>query len=296
MLTSRIRLALNRVLNPLGMSISSTRLETIEQTRLAAAEHRGHWSQPRYGQGLKFDDAAYLRLLDELCRPHAAAYNVLPAHGDPNQAGYYVRNDWFASVDAEVYYSILRHSRPRQIIEVGSGFSSRLARRAITDGALATRLTCIDPSPRVDVQSFADEHLACRAEELPPERISGSLASGDILFIDSSHIVATAGDVPFLFLEVLPRLPAGVWVHVHDIFLPFEYPRAWVIEHRWGWNEQYLVHALLYGNHAIEVVWPAWYMWQTHRPAIEAVIPSAQGGAFPTSFWLRIVEPSDPAV
>src|SRR3569833_141509 len=205
----------------------------------------------------------------------------------PGESGYYLRNDYCGPVDAEVLYSILRRFKPKRVFEIGSGFSSRLMRRAISDGKLDCRLTCVDPYPRVDIQSFADEHVQSIVEELPVDRIVGSLGAGDILFVDSSHIVATAGDVNYLFLEVLPRLPACVLVHVHDIFLPYEYPQSWVIEQRWGWNEQYLVHALLYGNDSLEILWPAWLMWETHRQEIQALIPSSVQGAFPTSFWLR---------
>ncbi|HWB00460.1 MAG TPA: class I SAM-dependent methyltransferase [Pirellulales bacterium] len=292
MLSSLIRIALNRALNPIGLSIGTTRLETNERTRLDAADARGHWNTPRYDQGLALDDAAFLQFLDTVCRPFQSEYSALPERLPEGQVGYFLRNPWFGPVDAEVLYSMLRHHRPKRVIEVGSGFSSRLTRRAIADGQLETRLTCIDPSPCVEVRSFADEYIASLVETLSVEQIVGPLTAGDFLFIDSSHLVATAGDVPFLFLEVLPRLAPGVIVHVHDIFFPYDYPKQWVIDHRWGWNEQYLVHALLMGNRSLGLLWPAWYMWQKQRRALEEVIPSARGGAFPTSLWLRINERS----
>ena len=89
----------------------------------------------------------------------------------------------------------------------------------------------------------------------------------------------------FLFLEVIPRLRPGVLIHIHDMFLPFEYPTDWVIKHRWGWNEQYLVYALLCDSHRLEVLWPAYYMWRNHRDQVREVIPS-KPDAVPSSLWL----------
>ena len=95
-------------------------------------------------------------------------------------------------------------------------------------------------------------------------KILDLLSAGDILFIDSSHTVTTGGDVPYLFLEILPRLNPGVLIHIHDIFLPFDYPEQWVLED-WGWTEQYLVHAFLSYNQTFEILWPASYVWEHHR-------------------------------
>jgi hypothetical protein len=162
-------------------------------------------------------------------------------------------------------------------------------RQAIKDGSLRTQLTCIDPHPRVEMRRCADEFISAPLEEAEAAAVLDSLTKDDILFIDSSHTVITGGDVNFLFLEVLPRLKPGVLVHVHDIFLPFDYPERWVVEERWGWTEQYLVHAFLSFNNSFEIAWAARYMWEYYRPEIQRVIPSCTAGTFPSSLWLRKV-------
>src|SRR5208282_6319399 len=94
------------------------------------------------------------------------------------------------------------------------------------------------------------------------------------------------GDVPYLYLQVLPQLSPGVLIHVHDIFLPFEYPQEFVVKERWGWTEQYLLHALLMGNAGFEIIWPSCYMWQFHRAAVQDVICSERSFPPPSSFWM----------
>jgi hypothetical protein len=102
-----------------------------------------------------------------------------------------------------------------------------------------------------------------RLEHVPPSELADTLHDGDILFIDSSHESRTGNDVVALFLKVIPALRPGVVVHVHDVFLPFDYPREWIVEQRWDWNEQYLVQAMLQGSHQFDVLWPAHFLQQT---------------------------------
>ena len=112
------------------------------------------------------------------------------------------------------------------------------------------------------------------------------LESGDILFIDSSHTVKIGGDVNYLFLEVLPRLKPGVIVHVHDIFLPFEYRRDWVLDEFRFWTEQYLLQAFLTFNSEFEVLMANSYLNHYHQQELKAAfpgLPSWAGG----SFWMR---------
>ena len=287
--TTEIKNLMNRGLRVVGLRISTTRAEQAESARLRALVARGHWSTPRFVHGLELDDEKFLRFLSEVCLPYREQYGSFPRTQTAIPNGFYLDNGWFAAVDAEVLYSILRWRRPGVVVEVGSGFSTRLIRRAISDGNLATRLRSIDPLPRVDVQEYADEQLPSRVEELGPSELARSLGANDILFIDSSHAVTNGGDVPFLFLEVVPRLVPGVLIHVHDIFLPFDYPQDWVVNKGWNWNEQYLVQALLYGSNTLEILWPAYYMWRRHERELVEVIPSGAGPFGPSSLWLRKV-------
>ena len=114
-----------------------------------------------------------------------------------------------------------------------------LFRQAITDGPLSTRLVSIDPVPRREIAQHADEVIVDRVETLDPSFILSRLQRNDFLFIDSSHEIKTGNDVLYLYLRILPSLAPGVIVHMHDIFLPFEYPKEWIVQNRWLWGEQY---------------------------------------------------------
>jgi predicted O-methyltransferase YrrM len=216
-----------------------------------------------------------------ICAPPAASSRTTARHAA--QVHYHGQSSGPA-----VLYSLVRTLRPASIVECGSGFSTRLMRRAITEGGTGTRLSAIDPSPRVDVDRDADEHLAHRVEELDAAALTETLRARDILFIDSSHRVTTGGDVPFLFLEVLPRVQPGVYVHVHDIFLPYDYPQEWVVDRQWGWTEQYLVQAFLAFNPAFEIVWPSYYMFRHQGDEVARRLGAiARSAMAPASLWLR---------
>jgi hypothetical protein len=285
-LSTQIKDGLNAVLKIAGLQVSTTKLDRLEQARLERLVAHEHWAAAPFHDGLSFEPDRYFNFLRTVCAPYAPDWGALPRTADAVGNGYFLQNGWFESIDAEVLYSVIRHFRPRTILEIGSGHSSRLARRAIDDGQFGTRLVCVDPRPRVEVRSCADEHIMSAVEELPVAALTERLAANDVLFIDSSHVIATGGDVPYLYLQVLPRLSPGVLIHAHDIFLPFEYPQEFVVKERWGWNEQYLLHALLIGNSGLEIIWPSCYMWQLHRAAVQNVIPSERSSPPPSSFWM----------
>jgi len=151
------------------------------------------------------------------------------------------RQDWFPRLDAAAAYTMVQHLRPRRIIEVGCGHSTRFVMQAVRDAGLATEVTAIDPAPRADLGTLPLALRHAFVQELPLTAFT-ELQAGDFLMIDSSHILMPGSDVDFLFNRVLPLLPAGIVVHVHDIFLPDDYPAAW----EWrGYNEQQAVIPLL---------------------------------------------------
>lgn len=288
--TTKARLLVNAILKPLGLELITTKWQREETARLKKLKAQGHWSFPRYTEGLRFDEERYLEFLREICLPYRSRYALFQKKAVYGDERFFLDNGWFGPVDAEVLYSVVRHFKPSQIIEIGSGFSTRLIRMAIKEDNLKTRLTCIDPSPRREIQSFADEHIPLPVEDLTPSKIWTALSAQDLLFIDSSHVVTTGGDIPYLYLEILPRLRSGVFIHVHDIFLPFDYPEPWTAEFRWGWTEQYLVHAFLCANTDFEIVWPSRYMWEYCKEEILHAFPSARDLSLPpASFWLRKV-------
>ncbi len=220
----RLKTVLNALLGPAGLEIGTTLEKRIEDARRLKLQDRGHWCEPRFTQGLALDDQKALQFFEETCGPYRVDYQRFPRTPNGNVSQYFLENGWFESVDAEILYSVVRRFQPANIVEVGSGFSTRLMRSAIKDGSLATRITSIDPHPNTNIQPYADDYIRAAVEDVEGQRILSLLSAGDILFIDSSHTVKTGGDVPHLFLEILPRLKPGVIIHVHDIFLPFDYP------------------------------------------------------------------------
>ncbi|MEZ5931420.1 MAG: class I SAM-dependent methyltransferase [Alphaproteobacteria bacterium] len=151
---------------------------------------------------------------------------------------------WFPRMDALIAYAVVRGQRPARIVEVGSGHSTRFMAAAIADGGLATRLTCIDPEPRASLSSLEVTWRRSLLQTAPEDDFR-ALQCGDILFIDSSHLLMPGTDVDHLIGHLLPALPKGAWLHVHDIFLPDGYPEAWAWR---GYNEQAAIAALLQGG------------------------------------------------
>ncbi len=275
------------MLRPVGLEVGTTVSKRIEENRLRKLDSRAHWQQPRYTAGLQLDEEKALAFLLETCAPFRSDYLSLPAEGNGDDTHFFLNNGWFGPVDAEILYSILRTYNPATVVEVGSGYSTRLMRRAIANGKLRTKIVSIDPLPNTQISPYSDEYIKAPVEDVGVDEIVGLLKPGDVLFIDSSHMIKTGGDVPFLFLEVLPRLSPGVLIHVHDIFLPFDYPSEWVFE-GWQWNEQYLVHAFLAFNNTFEILWPGSYMFDRNSRQISEVIPSAAGlNKAPSSLWLQ---------
>jgi predicted O-methyltransferase YrrM len=192
--------------------------------------------------------------------------------------------DWFPRLDAATAYVLVRTEPPRRIIEVGSGHSTRFLARAVADGRLATRITAIDPEPRASIKGLAAEFLEKRVQEVP-ENVFHELQPGDILFIDSSHQLKPGSDVDLLFNKIIPLLPSGARVHVHDIFLPDEYPASWA----WRkYNEQAEVATLLNGVFACEFSshWVASRRPDLLQRGVLGRLPLV-AGALESSLWLR---------
>lgn len=181
-------------------------------------------------------------------------------------------NDQFPPHDAALLYGMVSHLAPPRMIEIGSGWSTTVTARAISDGGLATQLTCVEPYPREFVRHIP-EVVVLREErvEHTPQAVFDELAAGDVLFIDSSHVVKTGSDVVHLLLEVVPRLVPGVVVHVHDIFIPEDYPQGWV-RAGFGWNEQYLLQSYLSGNKGAHVLAMNHWMALRHPEAVASAL------------------------
>jgi hypothetical protein len=230
----------------------------------------------------------------------------------PTSGSYHYHNGFFECCDAEVAYSMVRHWKPRRIIEIGSGYSTRVLTQALRanlerDG-FAGELITVDPFPeRLPANGLGElVTVIPQAVQKLDLGVFEQLHADDMLFIDSSHVVSVGSDVVREYLQILPRINPGVLVHVHDVFLPCDYPRTAVLENMWFWSEQYLLQAFLAFNPEFEVLWSASAMQLSHSRALEQSFPNWQNSytdmpaskrrfiptrdgrhVWPSSFWMR---------
>ena len=186
---------------------------------------------------------------------------------------YWFDNPAYSYGDGTVLHGMLRLLRPRRIVEVGSGHSSAMILDTVEGWLDGTQLTFVEPYPELvqgllrpgDAERVMIHEVAVQDVDL---HLFEALEAGDVLFIDSTHVVKPGSDVNHLVFEVFPRLRRGVWVHLHDIFFPFEYPEAWVREGR-AWHEAYLLRAFLLFNPRFEIRWFQDLLWLRHRDRLE---------------------------
>ena len=258
----------------------------------------GLWDEESDMPGVDLRAAAQLEWLRRVVSPlrHECNFPLDPT-GVPHE--YFVRNGAFGLISAAVLHCMVRHFSPRTLIEIGSGNSTYVSARAMLMNQAEgkpSRLIAVEPHPgEVLRRGFPGltRLIPEKVQDLGRDLFTG-LQAGDILFIDSSHVVRMENDVLFLYLEVLPRLAKGVVVHIHDIFLPRHYPRRWVVEGRRFWTEQYLLQAFLTLNPSFEVLWSGSLMELRHPEVLRNVFPlpdglSAEEGYASSSFWMRRV-------
>ncbi len=225
---------------------------------------------------------------------------------------YNYNNGFFETVDAEIAYCLVRHYKPRRIVEVGGGFSSRVMAAALDRNLkldeVRGELVTIDPFPdRFPKKALSDRvHLITQTVQNVDLDVFLSLESGDFLFLDSSHVVGIGSDVVREYLEIIPRISGGVLIHAHDIFIPADYPREAILHNLAFWSEQYLLQALLMFNPQFEVVWGSSYMQSRATDALENAFPHWRNSyrnmptekrrflptrdgerIWPSSFWIR---------
>ena len=227
-----------------------------------------------------------------LIRQMAASYRDLPFTDDRSEdRRYYFRNPFFSYGDAIVLYGMMRHLRPRRIIEVGSGFSSAVM---LDTNELflsrTTALTFIEPYPERLYSLLSDEdrtqhEIVVDVVQNVDVRRFQALQPKDILFIDSSHVAKIGSDVVHLLTQVLPRLESGVIIHFHDIFWPFEYPEEWIREGR-AWNEAYLLKAFLQFNASFRILCFNSYLAIHHSDLLKQTLPLVLNNAG-ASLWVE---------
>ena len=252
--------------------------------------------RPRYGYGQPPHTALY-----EIIDRHRTAYAVLLrefltydtrfsniSKYEPSEKGnpFWI-NSWFSSIDAIALYCFICKYKPATYLEIGSGNSTKFARRAIDDNNLATRLISIDPQPRAEIDALCDRVIRQPLENADIAKCT-DLYANDIIFLDGSHRCFTNSDVAVFFPEVLPSLKPGVLCHFHDIYLPYAYPPEW--NNRY-YSEQYVLAAyLLAGTEKFDVLLPNSFisrdtqLMSTLLPLTAYMNPQH----FSNSFWIKI--------
>ena len=258
---------INRSLSKFDLELGTLKAFNIERERVGELADGGYFDEPVFPLLSAFTSFNASLVIDAYTAYHTDCRGLLISDEDPRR--YNPLNDFFPPADACPAYLAARVLKPKTRFEVGGGNSTKVIRQAIEDGKLATNLVCVDPKPRIDISSIADEVIQSEVELLAAQSIIERLYCNDVLFIDSSHELKAGGDVNHLLLHVVPKLRPGVLVHIHDVFLPYDYPRHWVEEYP-TWNEQYVVQAMLqFGSEKFEVVWPGYYV-QKRCPEISS--------------------------
>ncbi len=243
---------------------------------------------PRDLPGIDIREEAQLRLLKKF----SVLYQDLPFGDEPRDGlRYGYKNDAYSYSDAIFFHCMLRHVEPKRVIEIGSGYSSCMLLDT-SERWFGNSIACtfIEPYPHLlhTLLKRGDrervEILPQRLQDVAPSVFS-ALRENDILFIDSTHVSKLGSDVNYLIFDIFPQLNPGVYIHFHDIFYPFEYPRNWAEQGR-AWNESYLLHAFLKHNDAYEIVAFNTFLAHFHRKFFSEKMPlclNNTGG----SIWLR---------
>lgn len=230
--------------------------------------------------GVEINHKGQLNLLHEISKYYLDLPN---AWKTPGEARYNYTNEYYSYADAIVLFCMIRHLSPKRIIEVGSGYSSAAildTNDLFFDSKIMT--TFIDPYPDrlFSLISEGDRHrtvILAETVQNIPSSIFQDLQQNDILFIDSSHVSKTGSDLNHLLFNILPSLNDGVWIHFHDIFYPFEYPKSWA-EAGIAWNEIYLLRAFLQFNHTYQIQLFISFLLQNHINEIVKLMPLALKG------------------
>jgi predicted O-methyltransferase YrrM len=251
------------------------------------------WTRRSELIGIEINEEKQIDLLFQFSSKFKNEYESFPRFRTPIPYQYYLNNGSFESVDGEILWCMIRYFKPKRIFEIGSGNSTYLMAQAILknqEEGNECELTVFDPYPnKIVMAGFPglSKLVRTKVQEVPLSTFK-ELKENDILFIDSTHVLKIGSDVQYLYLEVLPRLNKGVLIHIHDIFLPAEYPKEWILKECRFWTEQYILQAFLIFNDHFEVLWGGSYMHLNHPEKLEKAFSSYnRKSTWPGSFWIR---------
>jgi hypothetical protein len=263
-------------------------------------EKRNSWNKISKMRGIKFEPEKYIEFVKQLAQKYSTECNW-PNEPSVDPKQFSLHNDNFSYGCAASLHCILRHYKPKQIIEIGSGNSSKVISAAIELNILQsheTKYTIIDPYSSLDQTNFPkNTNIIRQPVELMDLEIFESLEENDILFIDSTHVCKTGSDVNFEILEILPLLKKGVLIHFHDIPLPFEYDKIYATNpnFRVFWTESYLLQAFLICNRDFEIIIPMKYLQKHYLEDLKTSFPNAaatNNGFKSESLWIKRISMS----
>ena len=261
---------------------------------LKELEKRGTWNKVSPMSGIIWDDKTFMDTLSSLAEySHECDWPNEPGE-DPIE--FFINNGCFSYGCATALYCLIRKNKPQKIIEVGSGNSSCVIASALRknmreNASCHAEYTIIDPYSNLNVDLFPKGTTVLRQPiELTDVCLFSNLSENDILFIDSSHVSKIGSDVNFEILDILPILKKGVFVHFHDIPMPYEYPPAYAYRLiPWFWTESYLLQAFLIGNSDYEVLLPMPYMQYNYEALFRELFPKGNQAVLwgSSSFWIK---------
>ena len=263
--------------------------------------NREVWQKPFLARGMEWSLDDQLAWLQREVTPHLAEVDGLRAF---HQATSQTFGPGYGPIESQVLHGFVRSAAPARIVEVGSGVSTALARAAAernrAEGRGPTAITCIEPFPKPALRALEGIDLHVVPCQLSPPELFGRLERGDLLFIDSTHAVRTGSELPFLYLDVIPDLPPGVFIHVHDIYLPYLFSPL-VLDEVFDWQETVLLAALLTHNDHLRVRCCLSALHHGRQAELAALLPDYRPAPmvhglageplgtshFPSSIWLE---------
>jgi hypothetical protein len=249
-------------------------------------------SQPRFLPGVDLRDKHQLAFLKKLKFAEEFIDIVNAEERSDDIDCFKIDNQSFARGDSDFLYQFIRYIQPNRIVEIGSGDSTKIAQHAIRmnkiNGGVASQHTCFEPYEQPWLEKYSGIQLLRERVELHDTSWIETLEAGDLLFIDSSHMIRPQGDVLFEYLAIIPQLQSGVYVHVHDIFTPRDYLSSWIEEDVRFWNEQYLLEVLLSNSMRYTIVASLNHLKHSYYDELKAVCPHLPINGEPGSLYFKV--------
>lgn len=286
-----------KLVNSLGFNVYPVNNYYSPLPRISALERNAaRWQGPSELPGVRYALPDIQSRFEALLKAHLADYQQLIPFEEARRAGF---GPGYTYVDSITSFCLLRQLKPKRYLEVGSGMSTFYAEKALAKNAQAGspgKITCIEPFPYEKLNQIPGIELIVKEVQDVPLATFEALEAGDVFFIDSSHMLRIDSDVAYLYLEVLPRLKKGVFIHIHDIPFPYNVPYPtdhWI--HKRGfpmyWNEAMLLQAFLAFNHAFDIHLSTPLLRFHDEAFLRKVVPGYQGTAEEpntfSSIWLE---------